>query len=176
MKEDFLKPVIFFDGKYDFHRQNDFKQRMVLKALQVTDDPEAIRKMAGLRSVAEVYRTLDKLAIRKEYHEALARQGISLDLIVKNIKDIGTSDESSPAIKLKAWNTILKSLGLDEYKEMEKSSQSWQTMLKEKIDRGEIVIDDAEQEGDYKVIEPPMPQDEKDKLEAETKAGRRLFE
>jgi len=78
-----LKPVTFIKGEYNYSRQNDLQQKLLLKAMQVTSDPNELKKMAGLKTVADVYRTLDKLAMRKEYHEALSRQGI--DLGVKQI-------------------------------------------------------------------------------------------
>jgi len=47
---------------------------LLLKALKVTQDPTELKKMIGVKTVAEVYRTLDKLSLRKEYHKALAEK------------------------------------------------------------------------------------------------------
>ena len=83
-----LKPVVFIDGRRDFFRQNLFQQNLLLKALKVTTDPKKLRQMAGLKSVAEVYRTLDKLALRKEYHAALVKHGVDFNFIVREYKNI----------------------------------------------------------------------------------------
>ncbi len=79
-----LKPVIFIEGDNSFYRENRFAQNLLLKALSSgVTDPQELRKVAGLKSVADVYRTLDKMAIRKEYHAALAEQGMTLEFITK---------------------------------------------------------------------------------------------
>ena len=129
-----LKPVIFLKGKYNYHGQNLFQQNLLLKALQVTTDVNELKKMIGVKTVAEVYRTLDKIAIRKEYHEALLRNEIDLDSIVKGIKDVCTDENESGAIKLKGWQVLLKSLGLDNYSDIEKESRnSWEDVVRETV-------------------------------------------
>ena len=84
MKE---KPVVFVQGsRSGFYSQNTFAQNLLLKALSKgVTDPQELKKIAGLKRVADVYRTLDKMAIRKEYHESLAAAGISLDYIVSEL-------------------------------------------------------------------------------------------
>lgn len=173
-----LKPVLFVGGKYNFHRQNRFQQNILLKAMQVTSDPHELKKMAGMRTVAEVYRTLDKLAIRKEYHEALARNGVDLDSIVNGIKKLcDTSFQDS--VKLSGYKTLLKSLGLDEYKENEKDTgKTWEEMIRnatqKELDSGtEKDVDDIIE---YDVVEPEAPQDEVEIEEKENKAGKNLYE
>ena len=176
-KEEKLKPVILINGRYNYNGKNDFQQKILLKALQVTTDPNELRKLAGLKTVAEVYRTLDKLSIRKEYHEALSRAGISLDLVVDGIKNIcmnGTSDK----VKLSGWLALLKTLGLDEYKEnAEGVGKSWE----------ELVRDVAQKEADgnkkddniikdYEVKVPPTPTDEIEIEKKENKGGVSLYE
>ena len=83
-----LKPIVFVQGDTQFYRQNKYAQNLLIKALSdgVTD-PYELKKIAGLNKVTDVYRSLDKLALRKEYHDALARAGISLDYIVEGIKN-----------------------------------------------------------------------------------------
>lgn len=104
---------------------------MLLKAMQVTSDPNKLKEMIGVRTVADVYRTLDKMAIRREFHSALDRAGISFDFIINGIRDIaGHADR--PSDRLRAFEIFLKTLGLDKYEDPgTASSGSWEeTMLK----------------------------------------------
>lgn len=172
-----LKPVIIFNGNYPYNGRNSFQQNLLLKALEVTTDPNELRKLAGLRTVAEVYRTLDKLALRKEYHEALARQGLSFDIIVQGIKGICETGESDD-VRLKGWLALLKSLGLSEYKEsVEGSGKNWEELVKEmaqkEIDSGVKLSDKVK---DYEVIPPPTPEDELEEEKKEEDAGIKLYE
>lgn len=109
-----LKPVVYAGTSYIKGSPQTTQQIILIKALQVTQDPKKLREMIGVRSVAEVYRTLDKLAMRKEYHNALANAGISFDFVVKGLKDIADGAEKD-ADRLKALQTILKSLGMEKY-------------------------------------------------------------
>ena len=66
------KPIITYQGKTGYYRENSYVQNPLLKALtQGITDPKELRKISGLGKVADVYRTLDKMALRKEYHKAL---------------------------------------------------------------------------------------------------------
>ena len=109
-----LRPVVYTSSKFKRGAQNTIQQMMLLKALQITSDPHKLRQLIHVKTVAEVYRTLDKLAMRKEYHEALARSGLSFDFIVGGIKEIALDGEKD-ADRLKAYQTLLKSLGMDKY-------------------------------------------------------------
>jgi hypothetical protein len=169
-----LKPVTFIKGEYNYSRQNDFQQKLLLKAMQVTSDPQELRKMAGLKTVADVYRTLDKLAIRKEYHEALLRKGIDLDTIIGGIKGIA-ENSTKDSTRLKAYHIFLKSLGLDEYKESpDEAKQSWEDLLNDVVSKEEVKP--KEIEADYEVIIPETPEEEKRKREEEDKIGKSIYE
>ena len=113
-KEVRLKPIVYTNSPFRRHARQHMEQVMLLKALQVTQDPEKLKVMMGFTRVADVYRTLDKLSIRKEYHEALSRVGLSLDFIVEGIRSIAETGEKD-ADRLNAYKTILKSLGLERY-------------------------------------------------------------
>lgn len=151
-----LKPVVFIQGRYPFNNQNTTQQIMLLNALKTTQDPKKLKEIIGVRTVAEVYRTLDKIAMRKEYHAALAENGITFDYIVKNVKDeIDNADKSSD--RLNGLNMLLKSIGLDKYEETAIGGGSWEEALlainKEKDKKGEeaTIVE-------YEVIEPKMPE------------------
>jgi len=169
-----LKPVIFIKGDYNYHRQNDFQQNFILKALEITTDPEELRKMAGLKTVAEVYRTLDKLAIRKEYHEALLRAGYDLDSIVGGIKKAIDNSESG-TIKLRGFQMLLKSLGLDTYDATAADTKNnWEETLKKRAEQEEDVP--AKKLLEYDVVIPKTPEGEKERVSEDESMGESLYE
>ena len=133
-----LRPVVYTSSRFEKHSDNRTKQLMLLKALQVTQDPEKLRVMLNMRRVADVYRTLDKLSMRREYHDALTRLGISFDFIAGGIKDIAVSSEKDDT-RLKAYQTLLKSVGLEKYdSEGGVGAGSWEEVLLQKIEEGKL--------------------------------------
>ena len=177
-----LKPVIFEKGEYRNHyRNNPIQQKKLLKAISVSDDPKEWRQMIGAKTMAEVYRTLDKLAIRKEYHEALARQGIDFDIIIHGIKDIAMNAVKDDT-RLKGWQTILKSLGVDKYEVAAESSKDWEKLIleasddKKQLEKGKSDEDVKKSlEGEYEIIEPEMPNFIKDMKKEEQELGKELY-
>jgi hypothetical protein len=175
MKETKLKPVIFEKGRYNFHSQGLFQQNVLLKAMQVTSNPEELRKMAGMKTVAEVYRTLDKLAIRKEYHEALVRNGVDLDYVVGGIKKICENAISEP-VKLAGYKTLLKSLGLEEYKEEKtETGKNWEELIRDMVQKESDGVKDIDV-NEYEVLQPEMPEEERAKRLIEKEEGRSIYD
>lgn len=169
-----LKPVILPDaGKGDHYAQNTTQQAMLLKAMQVTSDPQKLKEMIGVRTVAEVYRTLDKLAIRKEFHQALDRAGISFDFIVNGIKDVASTAEK-PADRLKAFQILLQTLGLDKYEqESSQGGGSWEDLLLGAASKEEEKAALAPAEYDVKL--PVIPESIREKQEREKKASEAFY-
>jgi len=180
-----LKPVSFHKTSFNGNRwysDNKFQQNILLKALEVTTDPVKLKQMAGLKSVAEVYRTLDKLSIRKEYHAALAKSGLTFDYILSGIK--GVCDEGSDKNKLHGYQMLLKSLGLDKYEDTEDGGKSWEEILlaaqdkdaedsvKKISDGEEVKVVEVEE---YEVVVPEIPESEKKKVEEEKKISDSLY-
>ena len=154
-----LKPVIFVQGNYSYNAPNTSQQIMLLQALKVTQDPKKLRELIGVKTVADVYRTLDKISLRKEYHSALSKAGISFDFIASGLKEEAeNADKSSD--RLTALNILLKSTGMDKYDETAVSGEGWEDAL--------LKIKEAEREKDgepivariaeYQVVEPKMPE------------------
>ena len=86
MNNEEKRPVVFVGGNgqksSSFYNQNTYAQNLLLKALsQGVTDPQELKKISGLNRIADVYRSLDKLAIRREYHEALVANGVDLVFI-----------------------------------------------------------------------------------------------
>jgi len=171
MEEKKLKPVVFETG-YNYHRDNKFQQNLLLKALSVTTNPQELRKMAGLKTVADVYRTLDKMSLRREYHDALSRQGISLDKIIAGIRDIAEGS-GSDAVRLKGYQTLLRSVGLDRYDEIEDVGKGWEDIILKQSEEKTALPAPNE---DYVVIPPEIPVEEKNRIEAERTEGKGLYD
>lgn len=171
-----LKPVVFVEWEYWRHSQWNFKQMLLLKALKVTQDPTELKKMIGVKTVAEVYRTLDKLSLRKEYHKALAEKWMTFDKIVWWIKDIAEWKCVKDDVKLKAYLAILKSLWMDKYEETTSGGGSWEDLLLEKADKEPEKIITPEIEAEYEVVQPVMPMSLKKRKEEELADAKRLYE
>lgn len=171
-----LKPVIFVQGDKAYHRNNSFAQNLLLKALsQGITDVKELRQMAGLKSAADVIRTFDKLSLRKEYHAALSKAGISFDYIVGGIKGVCDTADSD-AIKLKGFLALLKSMGLDRYEKQEDAGQSWEETI---IQLAEGKDGSASIDGeivDYEVDIPVTPEDERVKRQREKDIGSSIYE
>lgn len=176
MKEKKYKPVTFVKGEIGYYRNNVFQQNLLLKAMQVTDNPQELRRAIGVKAVADVIRTLDKLTIRKEYHESLSRQGVSLDFIVGGIKNIAQTSKDSTS--LKAYQTLLRSIGLERYENIEDKGKGWEEMLVEmqqdKINGVEPEAIEAEID-DYEVNVPQLPAAEAARRKEEQDLGRQLY-
>lgn len=169
-----LKPVVFIQGKYAYTNQNTTQQIMLLKALRITQDPNKLREIIGVKTVADVYRTLDKIALRKEYHSALAKLGITFDYVAKNIKkEIDTADKASD--RLAGLNMILKSLGMDKYEESTVGGGSWEDALL-KIKNIEEQKGETPKIVEYKVIEPIVPEHIRLAKEKANEAAKGLYE
>lgn len=173
-----LRPVIYTNNTVKSSSQDTTQQMFLLKALQITQDPKKLRAMIGVRSVAEVYRTLDKLAMRKEYHEALSRAGLSFDYIVGGIKGIADGGYKD-SDKLKAFQILLKSVGMDEYKEQVGAlTGTWEEELLKRIEEGKVKDDVKKLNGPivYDVQIPVVPESERLKQDEEKEIGTSIYD
>ena len=169
-----LKPVIFIKGQYGHNAQNTTQQIMLLKALRITQDPQKLKEMIGVRTAAEVYRTLDKISMRKEYHAALARFGITFDYIVGKIKkEVDEAEKTTE--RLMAINILLKSIGLDKYEETVQGGSGWEEALL-KLSEGKKEKEDKKVVDNYEVVQPIIPESVRIAKEKEKLEGRSLYE
>lgn len=155
-----LLPVIYLnsDKRQSTHEPERAKCLFLLKALRVTQDPKRLAQMMGVQRVAEVYRTLDKLALRKEYHGALARAGIDFDYIVRGFKD-AADNAPKYADRVNSLKALLKSVGMDEYKETESGGGGgWEEVLAQKVEELKQLQSPPTLDQDYEVIAPPVPE------------------
>lgn len=174
-----LRPVVYTSNYFKRGYQNTTQQMFLLKALQVTQDPKKLREMMGVKTVAEVYRTLDKLAMRKEYHKALSKAGISFDYIVggiKNIADTGYKDGD----KLRAYQTLLKSVGMEKYdSDSVGSAGTWEEELLRSIEAGknkEGEVPKISAPAKYDVNQPKIPESARKIQEEEDELTSSIYE
>ena len=180
------KPVVFVQGDVEKYRKNDYAQYLLLKALKdgITD-PKELKKIIGASRIADVYRNLDKLAIRKEYHQALIDNEIDFNFIAKGIKALAEGGDTDK-VKLASLQTLLKSVGLDKYEKQEEMSAGWEEEIlkaSEKDKEKDLEHEQKKLEGvdkkkeikEYEVDKPAIPHDEKVKMEEERNFGKELY-
>jgi len=171
-----LKPVTFENAPGTKHHQNTTQQILLLNAMKTTQDPSKLKQMAGLKSVAEVYRTLDKMALRKEYHRALSRHGIDFSFIVEGIKAECLGAEKS-SDRLNGYKILLKSLGMETYDENATSGGgSWEDAIKKVVNESEEKGEDVDEDGDYEVIAPAVPDSVRQIKKAESEMKNGLYD
>lgn len=168
-----LKPIITNSTKFRHNAPQSAEQIILLKAMQVTQDPQKLRQMMGVRTVSEVYRTLDKLAMRKEFHASLSRAGFTLDSIVKGIQQIAIGSEKDDT-RLKAYQIILKSIGLDKYDASDTpSGGTWEEELLKSIEKDKETAKLLEAE--YEVAQPVVPERMRALREAEDELTKNIY-
>lgn len=145
---------------------------MLVNALKLTKDPKKLKELIGVKTVAEVYRTLDKLAMRKEYHAALSRSGMSFDYVVENLKNLidnGFKDSD----KIKALGMLMKSIGMDKYEDQSIAGGNWEDVILKEAAKEEEGVKIGEK---YEVSIPKTP-DALLKIKAKEKeVGKSLYE
>lgn len=174
-----LKPVVFAKGSYgNYYADDEWRQKLLLKAITVSDNPTIWKQMIGVKTMAELYRTLDKLSIRKEYHKALSNNGIDFDFIVSGIKNSCFAEKED--IRLKAYQTLLKSLGMEKYEEAAADSgKNWEEILSAASDKENAIeasSDIIKEVDEYAVTQPEIPEFLKIKQKEEREIGRQLYE
>ena len=170
-----LKPVIFVKGSYiNYYGSNTLVQGMLLKAMLESNDPQEWRKKAGLKTIGDLERELDKMARHKKYCKILEEKGVTLPWVVDGLKDLALT--SDPSTRLRTYQTILRSLGLDSFKnESEVKSLGWEdemVRLMENSGQPLKVVDTIEK---YEVNYPQIPEGEQELLEQEAAIGKDLY-
>ena len=147
--------------------------------LPQADSLDELRRLTGIKSNAEVIRTIDKLVIRQEYHKALAENELSLDYIVKGLKDICDNSDSDK-VKSNTLFGLLRSLGLERYEAIEQGGGSWEEIMLKIIDKQEKVKEKSESkpmiEGEYEVSQPDIPIEEADRRKRNLEMEKSIYE
>lgn len=168
-----LAPAYFANSAYTYNSPNYYAQNLLLKAMSggVTD-PKELARLTGMKSAAEVFRTLDKMVIRKEFHQALAANGIDLSFIVNGIKELAVNGEKDET-RLHAFQTLLKSLGLDKYDKEADEGKGWEEAILQ-VGTDDAIIED-ELPGSYQVEIPQAPKQEKEKKAEEKSLADEIY-
>ncbi|MCK9369572.1 hypothetical protein M0R04_06665 [Candidatus Dojkabacteria bacterium] len=175
------RPLIIFDNSSRYrnspNRANFDKQNLLLKGMMVhSGDLKKAAQYAGIRKMADVYRTLDRLTLRKGYYEALDNHDISLDYIVKGIKDVAENGELA-SVRLKALQVLLKTLGLESYGKEEEGGKGWEELINKAVGAKEDTKELPEVTATgYNVNIPRVPEEELEKRNKENKLGKELYE
>jgi hypothetical protein len=173
-----LRPIVYASNSFKGGHQNTAQQMLLLKALQVTQDPKKLREMIGVKTVAQVYQTLDKLVMRREYHQTLANLGISFDFIAGGIKSLALSADKDD-VKLKAFMALLKSVGMDKYdNDSSSSSGTWEETLLKRIEEGkkEPAVPQLAASAQYEVKQPDIPESARKSQEEESEMTSSVYE
>jgi hypothetical protein len=166
------------------NRENSRKERsyesaadLVLRGIQQgVTDPEDLKKMASIRSSAELFVTMDKLAMRKEYHAALAKHGLSIDALVAGIAE-HAFDMRDRKMAFEAKKFILKTLSLDRFANESTGAKGWQDLVLEKAMQAKDEMKALPPpDGLYEVEEPEVPSDMREMAEKTVVDGRAMRE
>jgi len=177
-----LKPITIVNAKYSKYSQNTAQQIFLLKALKVTNDPKKLAQMIGVKKVADVYRTLDKMVLRKEFHKALYDSGIDFGYIVNGLKIEAATAEKS-ADRIKVYQTLLKSLGMDKYDDVGDGGSQWEDTLVKKMEqdkKDKLENKDKPKEissgvEEYEVVMPEVPESVRARQKEEGDIGKSIY-
>lgn len=171
-----LKPVTFISGKYNYHGHDNLKELMLLKAMRVTSDPKVLMQMTGIKKFADLSRTFDKISNRKEYNKALDKLGMDFTWIAKGLKVEAETGEKS-GDRIKAFQIILKSLGMEKYEDVPLESGSWEDLLVKAAEKKDDTLSiESNIIEEYEVVVPQIPESAKKIREKEDKQGKSMYE
>lgn len=150
---------------------------MILKALPHTDDLDDLKKVAQFHSKTQVLRTLDKLAIRKEFHEALEKYGLDIQSIVRELKEICMNSEREDT-RLRGLQTVLRAVGLEKYEVAESVKNDWEELLLKIGESENKQLEPGTKAKDiiYEVTEPAIPDSAKQQLQKDRTVGGSIYE
>lgn len=172
-----VKPVTFISGRYNYyHGRDTLKELMLLKAMRVTSDPKILMQMTGMKKLADLSRTWDKISNRKEYNSALRTLGMDFNWIAKGLKiEAETADKSGDRIK--AYQIILKSLGMEKYEDVPTDNGSWEDMvLKASETKDPALLAPPSEEEEYEVVRPETPEAMREMRAREDSQGKSMYE
>lgn len=154
------KPVVFDGAGRDENRPNLLKQKLLLEAIETTQDRHKLKDMIGARSVAEVDRVFDVMANQKEFQKSIRKAGLDDDFLTANLKSIivGAVKDSD---KLNGIKIVMQARGIDKMESNATDISNWQDLIIKDTDmrrdaiEGEIVQDEIEM---YEVKAPELPE------------------
>lgn len=170
------EPIIIFDDdltrgktiKSSIKKENRLLQGIIIHP----DSLKAAARHAGIRTMADTYRTLDRLALRKDYQQTLAKHGVDMNFIVSELKSLAMAADLD-STRLKALQVFLKSLGLDSYGKEEEGGGGWEDIVAKSIQASQSA---PQLNQPYTVKPPEIPKEDIDEDAKEAQLGRSLYE
>lgn len=152
-----LRPVVYTTDNFKKGATKDAGQTFLATAREISRDPHKVKELISVKQVADIYKTLDKISMRKEYHSALSRRGISFDYLIQGLKNVADGAEKD-GDRVKAIQILLKSVGMDKYDESSGATTgSWEDTLLKKIEEEGKESLNLPPTVEYAVIRPTMP-------------------
>lgn len=173
------KPLIIFDNsstdpRGQSYKNNERQQNLLLKGVMLTGNLIDAGKYAGIKRTVDLYRTWDRLSMRKDYHLALMEQEIDLNWLVGKLKNQAENADKD-SVRLEALKIILRSLGLDKYEKEEETSKGWEQALANYVEKQDALPSPAKKTV-YDVKTPQIPESAKKIREEDNTLGKELYE
>lgn len=167
--------TVFVSGEYGAVQKGATRQLQFLKAMNIAQDPKRFRQIIRARAAVDVFRTLDKIALRKEWMAALERNQLDLDSILQVLKQEMYDPDARGSDRIKAAQIILKSLGLEKYEDASISGGTWEDEIVKIADQGLKQISPGAVP-EYEVKQPEIPESVKKQRKEQNDLGRALYE
>lgn len=174
-----LKPIVIHNARSEKYRNNVIQQNLLLKTMTYTSDMDEIKKVANFHSKTEVLRTLDKLAIRKDLHNALVAHGLDMNFLVEHLKDLCENAEKDET-RLHSVQTVLKAVGMDKYETFESEGKDWEGLLmkisEQENKTGRSLVAAPIMDAEYEVITPEIPESARKVRDEDDAIGKSIYE
>lgn len=169
------RPVVFVSGEYGKMQEGTTRQLQFLKAMNIAQDPKRFKQIIRARAAVDVFRTLDKIALRKEWMAALERNNLDLDSILQVLKKEMNDPDARGSDRIKAAQIILKSLGLEKYEDASIGGGTWEDEIVKIADQGLKTLSPGAVP-EYEVTQPVIPESVKKQRKEQNELGRALYE
>ena len=170
-----IRPTVFVSGEYGRAKESATRQLQFLKAMNIAQDPKRFKQIIRARAAVDVFRTLDKIALRKEWMAALERNELDLDSVLQVLKNEMTDPDAKGSDRIRAAQIIIKSLGLDKYEDSSISGGTWEDEIVKIADQGLKTISPGIVP-EYEVTQPVIPESVKKQRKEQNDLGRALYE
>lgn len=171
------KPLIIFDNSNDprgkSKTNNIRQQNLLLKGILLTSNFLDAGKYAGIKRTVDIYRTWDRLTLRKDFQQALAEEGVDMTFIVRGIKNQAET-AALDSVRLEAYKTLLRSMGLERYTKDEETSAGWEDALVGYVNKQEGLP--MPKSPGYEVKLPEVPDSARRSREEDNVLGKELYE
>ena len=169
-------PLIIFDDSQKIGKSAQpriAQQNLLLKGMMLYGEEKKAAELAGIKTAVELYRTFDRIQLRKGYHQALDDEQIDFNFIASRIKKF--ADCNDPKAALPALRMLLASLGLNRYDVSEEGSKNWEDILLEVSQKYESKQLNSGAKR-YEVNAPAKPLLVAEMEKQETELGKELYE